>query len=78
MAWRERKVAANGPDDEPAKSAGFRKNPRKKARELSPTDEKKPQLRTAGASIVVGQLVPVLRRTDAADAEALGRTARAV
>ena len=31
MAWRERKVAENGPDGEPAKSAGFRKNPRKHA-----------------------------------------------
>ncbi len=31
MAWRERKVAENGPDGEPAKSVGFRKNPRKPA-----------------------------------------------
>jgi hypothetical protein len=31
MAWRERKVAENGPDSEPAKSAAFRKNPRKHA-----------------------------------------------
>ena len=31
MARRERKVTGNGPDRRPAKSAGFRKNPRKHA-----------------------------------------------
>ena len=44
MARRERKAAENGPDGRPAKSASFRKNPRKHAgtvaigREKAPTE----------------------------------------
>ena len=42
MAWRERKVAENGPDGKAAKSAGFRKNPREHAGTVAIGQEKAP------------------------------------